>query len=129
VLLPHGQTFGRLCDASAVMALDAVETAEVPVQLLSQTYDRGRSHLIAPGQAAESIVRQQIQEPRLFALSTTTAPQPGQEHAWQYRVSHIDGRHWDVVAMGDPNGDALPVSCGKEPMARWQWPVVSDSGR
>jgi len=129
VLLPQGQAFGRLSGASAVAAVDAAKRGEVPMELFGETYDRGRSHLIAPGQAAESMVRQEIQEPRLLALSTTASPRPDQENAWECRVSHVDGRRWDVVAVRGPRGDDLPESCGKEPVATWQWSVVIDFGR
>ena len=129
VLLPHGQTFGRLSGRSAVAAVDAAVRDEIPTELLGATYDRGRSHLTAPGQAAESVVRQQIQEPSLLALSTTTTPRPGQENAWQCRISHVDGRHWDVVAVRGPSGADLPESCGKKPVPTWQWSVVNDFGR
>ena len=56
-------------------------------------------------------------------------PRPGQENAWQCRVSHVDGRHWDVVAVRGPGGDDLPESCGKAPVPTWQWSVVSGFGR
>jgi hypothetical protein len=126
VLLPQGQTFGRLSATSAVDALDAGMRDEVPMGLLGATHDRGRSHLSAPGQAAESILRAQIQETSL--LSTKAVPQPGQEYAWQCRVSHVDGRHWDAVAVRVPCGDELPESCGKDPVPRWDWKVIKDSG-
>jgi hypothetical protein len=133
VLLPSGQTFGRLTATSAVAAVDAALTGNVPAQLLGAGYDRGRSHLSAPGQAAESVVRQQIQEPSLTALSTTATVRPDQENAWQCRVSHVDGRHWDVEAVRSPSGDHLPESCGKEPVPAWEWAVVGvspdDKGR
>jgi len=132
VLLPHGQALGRLSGTSAVAALDAALRADLPAELLGATHDRGRSHLAAPAQAAESIVRQQIQEPSLLALSTTAIPGPdpeSPESRWHCRVSHVDGRHWDVVAVRGPSGDALPQSCGKEPLPRWHWSVVSDYGR
>jgi len=129
VLLPHGQVFGRLSGTSAVAVVDAAVCDEVPTALLGATYDRGRSHLTAPGQAAESVVRQQIQEPGLLALSTTATPRPDQQNAWQCRVSHADGRHWDMVAVRGPGGDDLPESCGKEPVPTWQWSVVNDFGR
>ena len=129
VLLPHGQTFGRLSGSSAVAAVDAALRGEVPSDLMGATHDRGRGHLTAPGQAAESVVRQQIREPRLIALSTTAVPRPDQENSWQCRVSHIDGRHWDVVAVRALRGKDLLESCGKEPVPTWQWSVVNDSGR
>ena len=121
VLLPHGQTFARLSAASAVAAVDAGARGEVPAQLLGPAYDRGRSHLAAPAQAAEALVRQQIQEPRLLALSTTARPQPGRDNAWQCRVSHVDGRRWDVVATRRSGGDDRPESCGKTAVPTWQW--------
>jgi hypothetical protein len=129
VLLPHGQVLGRLSEASAVAAADAARRDELPTELLGETNDRGRSHLSAPGQAAESMVRQQIQEPRLLALSTTASPRADEENVWECRVSHVDGRRWDVVAVRSPRKDDLPESCGKEPVAVWQWSVVIDFGR
>ena len=128
VLLPHGQTFGRLSGTSAVAAVDAATRGEVPTQLLGAAHDRGRSHLTAAGQAAESTVRQQIQEPSLLALSTTTT-RPHKENAWPCRVSHIDGRRWDVVAVRSSRGDDLPESCGTSPVSTWQWSVLSGFGR
>ena len=132
VLLPYGQTFGRLSGESAVAAIDAATRGEVPAELMGATYDRGRSHLSAPGQAAESVVRQKIREPSLLALSTTATPQQGEKHAdptWHCRVSHIDGRHWDMIAVLRARGDDLPESCGKAPVPTWQWSVLNGSGR
>jgi hypothetical protein len=129
VLLPHGQTLGRLTASLAVLVLDAAARDEVPTELMGATYDRGRSNLSAPAQAAESIIREQILEPSLLTLSTTATPRPDQENTWQCRVSHIDGRRWEVVAVRSPAGDDLPESCGKEPAARWQWSIISDIGR
>ena len=126
VLLPHGQTFARLTGVSAAAVLESARGGEVPAQLLGAAHDRGRSHLSAPAQAAESVVRHQIQEPGLAALSTTATPVPGHDHSWRCRVSHLDGRHWDVEAIRRPAGDALPESCGKEPVPRWHWDVVID---
>ena len=129
VLLPHGQGLARLSGRSAVAALDAASADEVPFELMGGSHDRGRSHLSAPGQAAESHVRAQIAEPVLPALSTTAALRADREDTWACRVSHVDGRHWDVVAVRSPAGDDLPESCGKEPVPRWQWSILSDTGR
>jgi hypothetical protein len=123
VLLPHGQAFARLTGDSAVAVLDAAIDDEVPVQLLGAAHDRGRSHLSPPAQAAESIVRQRIQEPSLTALSATAMPLPDQENAWRCRVSHVDGRSWDVEALRRPSGDDLPESCGREPVPAWHWTI------
>ena len=129
VLLPYGQTFARLSPRSAVAAVDAGARAELPAKLLGPAYDRGRSHLPVPAQAAESVVRQQIKELSLLALSTTATPQPGREDTWQCRVSHVDGRHWDVVAVRGSGGEDLPESCGKAPVPTWQWSVLPAFGR
>ena len=126
VLLPHGQTFGRLTGASAVAVVDAGVLGEVPTALLGAMNDRGRSHLPAAGQAAESMVRQRIHEASLLALSTTATPRPDRENTWQCRVSHLDGRHWDVEAVRGHSGADLAESCGKEPVPVWQWSLVSD---
>jgi hypothetical protein len=128
VLLPFGQAFGRLSGSTAIAAIDDARRGEVPAELFGPTYDRGRSHLTAPGQAAESIVREQIREPSLLALSTVVVPRPGQENVWDCRVSHGDGRHWDVVVLRGRRDPDLPESCGKMPVTTWQW-TVSDSGR
>jgi hypothetical protein len=128
VLLPDGQTFGRLTGAAAVAVVDAAGVGEVPDRLLGAMYDRGRSHLPPAGQAAESMVRQQIHETSLLALSTTATPRPGRENTWQCRVSHIDGRHWDVDAIRSHGGDDLAESCGKAPVPLWQWSLVNGFG-
>jgi hypothetical protein len=128
VLLPQGQSFGRLSGASAISALDAASRDEVPSELLGSTCDRGRSHLTAPAQAAESMVREYIRETRLLALSTTASPRPGQQNAWNCTVGHVDGRRWEVSAVRGPRGADLPESCGKAPVPTWQWSVVIDSG-
>lgn len=129
VLLPYGQAFGRLSGTSSVAAVDAACRGEVPTELLGPTYDRGRSHLTAPGQAAESMVRQQIRETSLLALSTAVVPRPDQQNAWNCRVSHVDGRCWDVTALRGPGGADLPESCGREAVTTWRWSVVNGSGR
>ncbi|MEP7193335.1 MAG: sucrase ferredoxin [Actinomycetota bacterium] len=128
VLLPAGQTFGRLSGASAVAVIDAAAVGELPTALLGEVNDRGRSHLPAAGQAAESMVRQQIQEASLLALSTTASRRADREDAWQCRVSHVDGRHWDVEAVRSRRGEDLAASCGKDPVPVWQWSLVSDLG-
>ena len=126
VLLPHGQTYGRLSGGSAVAAVDAATRGEMPAELLGATYDRGRSHLTPPAQAAESMVRQEIREPSLLALTTTTARQTGQDNAWRCRVSHVDGRHWDVVAVRKAGAAERPESCGKGPVPAWAWDCIVD---
>ena len=135
VLLPYGQAFGRLSGTSSVAAVDAARGGEMPAELLGGTHDRGRSHLAAPEQAAESTVRHQIREPGLRALTTAAVPSADHENAWDCRVTHVDGRHWDVLAVRRPGADDLPESCGRQAVPTWEWSVqpaddvVNDSGR
>ena len=127
VILPHGQTLARLSPASAVAALDSAARGELPAELWGVAHDRGRSHLTPPAQAAESVVRQQIQEASLLALSTRAVPHPRRENAWVCQVSHVDGRRWDVVAVRESGGHDRPESCGKAPVRTWQWSVHGGS--
>jgi hypothetical protein len=129
ILLPYGQTLARLSGASAVAVVDAAAGGQLPIELLGASYDRGRSHLAPPAQAAESIVRQQVREPNLQALATTAELHPGIANAWQCKVSHVDGRHWDVVAVRGPGAEERPESCGKSPVPTWEWSVLSGFGR
>ena len=131
VILPHGQTLARLSATTAVAVVDAAARDEVPVELLGAVYDRGRSHLSPAAQAAESVVRQRVQEPNLLALATTataTAHATG-TNAWLCTVRHVDGRHWDVVAVRRPGAEDRPESCGKMPVPTWEWSVLSGTGR
>ena len=129
VVLPHGQTLARLSPTSAVAVVDAAARDEVPVELLGPAYDRGRSHLSPAAQAAESVVRQRVQEPNLLALATTAEPHATHADAWLCTVRHVDGRHWDVVAVRGPGADDRPESCGRLPVPTWEWSVLSGSGR
>jgi hypothetical protein len=131
VLLPHGQTWARLSTALAVSALDAAARGQLPAELLGPVHDRGRSPLTAPAQAAESFVRQQIGEVDLTALSTLSDPDPdpgdgpypdhGPAERVRSRVTHRDGRSWDVLATRTAAQGERPDSCGKAPVPSWQW--------
>lgn len=124
ILLPYGQALARLNPGSAVTALDAAARGELPAELMGPAYDRGRSHLTPPAQAAESVVRQQITEPSLSALTTTTVPIPRPDASWQCHVTHVDGRRWAVVATRSSGGEDRPESCGKTAVPSWQWDCV-----
>ena len=124
ILLPYGQALAHLTPTSAVAALDAAADGELPEELHGPAYDRGRSHLAPPAQAAESLVRQQIRECSLTALSTAAGPHPDQDSAWLCRVAHVDGRQWDVVAVRSSGGGDRPESCGKAAVPSWQWDCV-----
>lgn len=124
ILLPHGQCLARLTPSSVIAAIDAAASGELPAELTGPAYDRGRSHLAPPAQAAEAVVRHQAREASLLALSTTSAPHPSRDNAWQCRVTHLDGRHWDVLAVRSSGGGQRPESCGKAAVPTWQWDCV-----
>ena len=121
VLLPHGQTWARLSTELAVAALDAAARGQLPAELLGPVHDRGRSPLTAPAQAAESFVRQQIGEIDLTALSTVPDADNGSAERVRSRVTHRDGRSWDVLATRTAAQGERPDSCGKAPVPSWQW--------
>ncbi|HET8600272.1 MAG TPA: sucrase ferredoxin [Segeticoccus sp.] len=120
VLLPHGQTLARLDRARAVQVVDRAAEGELPQGAVGSAYDRGRSALAPPGQAAESHVRALLGETSLTALSTTL--KPAGEDTWRAEVAHRDGRRWQVDIHRETGPEELPASCGKAagPVVRWQ---------
>jgi hypothetical protein len=127
VLLPYGQMLARLDVDLAVATLDAAAKGQLPPSVPGPVHDRGRSSLEPPGQAAESVVRQQVGELDLTALSTTCAPDPGDPDAWACVVRHRDGRSWPARVVRQSGPDARPESCGKAPVPTWTWRVDLES--
>ncbi|MDV3220896.1 sucrase ferredoxin [Intrasporangium sp.] len=114
VLLPWGQGFARLDEATAGWILSASDTGHVPRELLGRLHDRGRSPLSAPEQAAESEVRELIEETRIGAL--WAVPGVVDEHEPVIAVAHEDGRSWRVRVRRHRVGRQRPESCGKAPV-------------
>lgn len=110
ISLPSGQTYARLTLETAAEIIPAERRGEIPAALNHSAYDRGRSVLSPPAQAAESIVRQTISERSLLALRTDL--QPDGDKGWTGRVTHRDGRSWpvDVRRVAGPD---LKDSCLK----------------
>lgn len=121
VLLPHGQTLARLHADLAVEAVDAAVEAALPLAALGPAHDRGRSALSAPAQAAESLIRHEIGETALTALSTTLETGSDDE-TWGALVVHRDGRTWCVAVHREQGPYRRPSSCGKTagPVVHWQ---------
>lgn len=113
VLLPWGFTFARLDTRLAVAVLDEAAHGRLPGEVLGPQHDRGRSSLPPPGQAAESVLRAELGETAIEALTTTVAGgPPGQ---WRAQVRHRDGRGWTAtVRRGAPTALRAP-SCGRIP--------------
>jgi hypothetical protein len=117
VLLPSGLMFGRISVGAAGEALREVEAGSFPSVWLGPRHDRGRSALTAPAQVAESVVRHRDATSELGALSVVARPlvaSPGSvTDVSEWRVSHIDGRWWDVSVRRVASGPPRPVSCGR----------------
>lgn len=109
IAFPSGQTYARLTVESAARILPAERKGEIPAELNHSAYDRGRSVLTPPAQAAESAMRQQISELSLHALRADLHPEGD---GWRGEVTHRDGRTWpvDVRRVAGPE---LKDSCMK----------------
>lgn len=134
VLLPSGLTFGRISVEEAGEALREVEAGRFPLGWLGSRHDRGRSALTAPAQVAESVVRAREATAELNALSVAAYPIAASPVRFtdvsHWRVSHLDGRWWDVSVQRNTSGPARPVSCGRpvEPQSGYE-AVIRATGR
>lgn len=129
VLLPWGQNYARLDEASTRSLLTASATGRTPAQLLGPLHDRGRSGLAPLSQCAESFVRAHLGESRLDALAagpptptgepatgldeSNSAQPSGGSASGTVEVVHSDGRHWTVHVERVASGPIRPGSCGK----------------
>lgn len=100
VLLPWGVLHGRVLSAGGLLA--AAEDGELVL-----TGYRGRSVWPAAAQVAEEHVRRTFTITGLDDLAVAPA-----DAGW--RVTHRDGRWWDVAVSAYAAGDR-PESCGKDP--------------
>lgn len=120
VLLPWGQALARLTDETAGLLLRSSLTNEIPRNLLGPTHDRGRSALAPDLQAAESFVRHLLGETSLPSLTTRAEPSDAihetaatDDSVTRARVTHTDGREWQVRVVRRSTGRVRPESCGK----------------
>jgi len=90
VLLPHGQTFGRLSSRSAVAAVDAAMRDEVPAELLGATYDRG---------AATSARRDRQPNPWCDSRSGSPVCLPSRPRRRPAQVRRTPGNAGSVTSM------------------------------
>lgn len=111
IALPSGQTYARLSIDSAMAIIPAERRGEIPPELNRSAYDRGRSALDPPAQAAESVVRQNISETSVRSLRTDLHPEGD---GWRGVVTHRDGRIWSV-SVRRVAGPELKDSCVKLP--------------
>ena len=120
VLLPHGQTWARL-GTSWPSPPWTPRPAESCRRSCSDRCTTGASPLTAPAQAAESASTSR--SARSTSPPCRRRAKPGAtplEHRLS-RVTHRDGRSWDVLATRTAAHGERPDSCGKAPVPSWQW--------
>lgn len=128
VLLPWGQNYARLDEASTRMLLTTSLTGRTPPPLLGAQHDRGRSGLAPAEQCAESFVRAHLLETRIDAFTTGAPMTPGEPviepvqtasagperaEGKEIEVVHSDGRRFTVHVERVASGPVRPGSCGK----------------
>ncbi|MFM1724838.1 sucrase ferredoxin [Rhodococcus sp. PAM 2766] len=109
ILLPSGNTYGRLTPAESGLAVRAARSDEVYLPGL-----RGRSIWGQRGQVAEVAVREDVPAGTDDLTVDETVPDPV--------VSHRDGRRWRV-SLAQRELSARPASCGAD--AKPVRPVVA----
>lgn len=100
ILLPSGNTYGRLTPEESTSAVHAAAAGEVYLPGL-----RGRSYWGPRGQSAEVLVRQDV----AAGVDDLTVDEGGDELV----VTHRDGRRWRVVTE-QRELPARPASCGAD---------------
>ncbi len=114
VLLPWGRTLGRLDGDSVGEVLESADHGHLPVGLLGPRHDRGSSAYLPSVQVGESAVRDEIRETDLEALTAHAAG------PLTVRVTHRDGREWDV-ALSVVDGGQRRNSCGEPEVRARTW--------
>ncbi|MDX6312751.1 MAG: hypothetical protein QOF44_2215 [Streptomyces sp.] len=100
LVLPYGYAYGRLDPDLAGAVLAAARDGRVVLDGC-----RGRSAYDRPGQAADLAVRALTGEDRVDALTVEGT-----------RVTHVDGRQWDVDVAQVAAEPPRPESCGAAPV-------------
>lgn len=123
VVLPGGQTLAFLSAALCVDVVTALARGQVATSALDPHHDRGRSCLPPEQQAAEHAVRLAENILDIDALTLQTL------HDGCVRVTHRDGRTWQVDVTREESPDRRPASCGAEPRPTHFWTTtVTNSG-
>lgn len=124
VLLPTGQTLGRLTPELAAAALDAAAQGALEPATLSHGVNRGLSHLPLAVQACEAVIRERT---GLIGLSDVRAVPLGEvpKHGpADVEVSTVDGRHWRLRATEVPAGVQVKASCASAAIGATYWDVT-----
>jgi len=99
LVLPYGYAYGRVDPQRARQILEAAGDGRVVLEGC-----RGRSAYDRPGQAADLAVRALTGEDRADALTVEGT-----------RVTHADGREWEVDVVASAAEPPRPASCGAAP--------------
>ena len=123
VVLPSGQSLGRITPELALATLDAADSGRLAAESFGPWHDRGRGHLPPAEAVAEAHVRELLCATDPAALSTRDVRDD------QVAVTHADGRTWTVRVAREAHPDALPESCAKAPVTAYGWSseVVAES--
>ena len=116
LVLPTGQSLGRLTPALAIAALDSADQGEYALVALDPRHDRGRCALEPSAQAADSFVRELIGEVSPAALTVEGSP-----GASEVVVRHRDGRSWGVRVRSAEVPPPRSESCGGPGVASRVW--------
>ncbi len=130
VLLPHGQTLGRLTLEVAVDAVQAAAQGRLAESALDPRYNRGLPHVMPQLQAAEAWVRQQTGETGIGCVRARTTRPLVKGQSGVVEVEHRDGRHWLLhVRQVDEPDDLRRNSCSTAAVPVHTWnvePVTPD---
>jgi hypothetical protein len=129
VLLPWGQNYARLDDASTAELLTTSAGGHTPATLFGPLHDRGRSGIPSAEACAESFVRGLTDETSLSAFTTRPASAGiGRDTdgvaTGAVEVVHADGRRWLVHVERVASGPVRPGSCAAK-----AFPVVEHRAR
>lgn len=130
VLLPHGQTLGRLTAELAVDAVRAAGRGELAAAALDPRYNRGLPHMAPQLQAAEAWVRHETGETGIGKVRARATKPLVKGQSGVVEVEHRDGRHWLLhVRQVDEPDDLRRNSCSTAAVPVHTWvvePVTPD---
>ncbi len=130
LMLPSGQSLGRLTPEVARAALRAADSGRLAAETFGPWHDRGRGHLPPACAVAEAYVRVLTGETDVSALVARCVAGASEQGAGEptasqtgeiVRVQHADGRLWRVAVDQAEYAEQLPESCAKPPVTAHSW--------
>ena len=108
LVLPYGYAYGRLSAQAAKEVLEATYHGRMVTD-----WCRGRSIWERPGQAAELALREVVREDAAEVLTVQQTELAADR--WSVRITHADGRAWEVRVIRTLEGPPRSESCLKIP--------------